>query len=85
MTEEQVVAFKLGTENFAIPIGYIKEIIRPTSITAVPQAKGYVRGILNLRGNVVTVINLAKQLGYSAETKDNDQKRIIILAGYQCH
>lgn len=79
MDEEQVVAFIIGAENYAIPINYVKEIIRLTEITIVPQAKSYVKGIINLRGKVVTVVCLAQRLGINRTEAPTGAQRIIII------
>ncbi|MHB8127042.1 MAG: chemotaxis protein CheW [Desulfitobacteriaceae bacterium] len=79
MAEEQFVAFQIGAENYAIPINYVKEIIRSTEITNVPQSKSYVKGIINLRGKVVTVVSLAQRLGISGTVTITDAQRIIII------
>ena len=60
---DQFVAFTLGEELFAIPIGNVKEIINATKITTVPKAECHVQGIINLRGKTITVLNLASKLG----------------------
>lgn len=79
MEDEQAVAFKIGAENYAIPINYVKEIIRLTEITTVPQSRSYVKGIINLRGKVVTVVSLAQRLGINWTETTTDAQRIIII------
>lgn len=65
MDEIQVVAFTLGEELFAIPISNVKEIINATIITSVPKAECHVQGIINLRGKIVSVLNLTSKLGFN--------------------
>ncbi|EKJ0129211.1 purine-binding chemotaxis protein CheW [Campylobacter fetus] len=55
---EQLVGFIVGEEEFAIPILYIKEIIKPIEYTRVPSVPDYVLGVFNLRGNVIPLIDL---------------------------
>ncbi len=55
---EQLVGFIVGEEEFAIPILYIKEIIKPIEYTRVPNVPDYVLGVFNLRGNVIPLIDL---------------------------
>jgi purine-binding chemotaxis protein CheW len=57
------LAFWLGKEEFAVPVGRIREIIPWQEITPVPQAAGYVLGVINLRGKVVPVMDLRLRLG----------------------
>lgn len=79
MAEEQIVAFQIGAESYGIPINYVKEIIRLTEITPVPQSRSYVKGIINLRGKVVTVFSLAQRLGISWTETATDTQHIIII------
>jgi purine-binding chemotaxis protein CheW len=61
--EEQLVAFRLGGETYGIPISLVHEIIRSSEITQVPRTAEYVRGVINLRGKVVPVLDLRLRLG----------------------
>ncbi len=58
----QLVVFNLGIEEFAINISYAKEIIRIPNFNKIPNAPDFVEGIFNLRGTVITVINLKKRV-----------------------
>jgi len=79
MDEIQVVAFTLGDELLAIPICNVKEIINATKITSIPKAECQVKGIINLRGKIITVLNLASKLGLiSTNEKLSDRKVIIV-------
>jgi purine-binding chemotaxis protein CheW len=62
----QYLTFALGTENFAIGIMAIKEIIEYASLTEVPMMPAYVRGVINLRGAVVPVLDLPIRFGKTA-------------------
>jgi len=77
--EMQVVAFRLDNEEYAVDILAVQEIIRPTAITRVPKAPAFVKGVINLRGNVVPVINLRKRFGINKEDLTDNNARIIIL------
>jgi purine-binding chemotaxis protein CheW len=59
----QYLTFTLGAEMFAIGILHIKEIIEYGTLTAVPMMPSFVRGVINLRGAVVPVIDLASRFG----------------------
>lgn len=63
---QQYLTFVLGTEQFAIGILAIKEIIEYSGVTEVPMMPGYVRGVINLRGAVVPVMDLAVRFGRAA-------------------
>src|SRR5512140_2583831 len=62
----QYLTFTLGNEVFAIGILAIKEIIEYSSLTTVPMMPPYVRGVINLRGAVVPVLDLSVRFGKSA-------------------
>lgn len=62
----QFLTFLLGGEMFAIPILNIKEIIEYGSLTSVPMMPSFIRGVINLRGSVVPVVDIALRFGRSA-------------------
>ena len=61
--EHHIVGFRVGRENFGVPISLVHEIVRVPEITAVPESPTYVEGIINLRGKIVSVIDLHKRFG----------------------
>jgi purine-binding chemotaxis protein CheW len=63
------LAFWLGKEEFAVPVGRIREIIPWQEITPVPQAASYVLGVINLRGKVVPVMDLRLRLGMASQER----------------
>lgn len=73
----QVVSFRLGSEDYAIEITKAKEIILVEGITKVPQMPTYIEGIINLRGNVIPVLDLRKRFGI-ATSAFNEHTRIIV-------
>ena len=73
----QVVNFKLGEEQFAFDISHVKEIVRVAEITGVPRQK-YIEGVINLRGNVIPIIDLRKRFHLNLRTY-NRSTRIIIV------
>lgn len=76
--ERQVVAFRLGNETYAMDISYIHEIIRMKEITFVPRAPHYMRGVINLRGRIVPVMDLSARLGLPLQ-EETPQSRIIVV------
>jgi len=76
--DSQCVALKLGNEEYGVDILAIKEIIRWTHITRVPKAPFFIQGVINLRGNVIPVINSHLRLTLSA-TEVTDKSRIILF------
>lgn len=74
----QWVTFKLDNETYGINVMQVQEVLRYTEIAPVPGAPSYVLGIINLRGNVVTVIDTRQRFGlYSSQVTDNT--RIVII------
>ncbi|WP_019613237.1 chemotaxis protein CheW [Psychromonas ossibalaenae] len=74
----QRVTFQLENETYGINVMQVQEILRYTEIAAVPGAPDYVLGIINLRGNVVTVIDTRSRFGLMpADITDNS--RIVII------
>jgi len=61
----QFLTFKLDQEAFAIDIGLIREVLAFTTVTQVPRMPDYMRGVINLRGHVVSVVDLRLKLGLS--------------------
>ncbi|MDD2421435.1 MAG: chemotaxis protein CheW [Heliobacteriaceae bacterium] len=76
--ELQLVAFFLGGEEYAVDIHYVREINRLLNITRVPRAPYYIEGVINLRGNVVPVIDLRKRFNLAA-TEMTDRTRIVVI------
>jgi purine-binding chemotaxis protein CheW len=72
------VTFKLENEKYGINVMQVQEVLRVTEIAPVPGAPDYVLGIINLRGNVVTVIDTRKRFGLMPVEMD-DSTRIVII------
>ncbi|WP_251554544.1 chemotaxis protein CheW [Neobacillus muris] len=77
MEFSKIVAFKLGEEEYGLDINCIQSIERIEHITRVPNAPVYVKGVINLRGNVTPVIDLKNKLGLG-HTEFTDMSRVII-------
>jgi purine-binding chemotaxis protein CheW len=76
----QLVTFKLEDESYGVNVMQVQEVLRVTEIAPVPGAPHYVLGIINLRGNVVTVIDTRNRFGLNpADLTDNS--RIVIIEG----
>lgn len=74
----QWVTYQLEDEYYGINVMQVQEVLRMTEIAPVPGAPSYVLGIINLRGNVVTVIDTRMRFGLNAIEPD-DRARIIIV------
>jgi len=74
----QYLTFKLDGEVFGLAIGKVREVLDFTSVTRVPQTPAYMRGVINLRGSVVPVIDLHQKFGL-AQTEKTVNTCIIIV------
>ncbi len=74
----QCVTFRLDNEIYGINVMLIQEVLRVTEVAPVPGAPNYVIGIINLRGNVVTVIDTRMRFGLPSKEMD-DATRIVII------
>ena len=72
------LTFILGGESYAIPGLKVREIIRLTSITAVPQMPDYIRGVINLRGKIIPVMDLRLRFGFAAAA-NSEQNCIVVV------
>ncbi len=78
MDELKVIVFKLGTEEYGIEVDKVQTIERMLPITRVPKTLDFVKGVINLRGLVIPVIDLRGRFNL-AQADYNDQTRIIIV------
>ena len=78
VNEVQLVAFKLLDEEYGVSILNVQEIRDMTDITRVPYAPDYIKGVINLRGSVLPVIDLKKRIGL-ADAPYTPKTRIIIM------
>jgi len=74
----QVVAFQLGEEEYAVDILNVQEIVRLLNITRVPRSPEYIDGVVNLRGNIIPVVNLHRKFNIKV-AGDVEDKRIVVL------
>jgi purine-binding chemotaxis protein CheW len=78
--DEQVVVFRLGKEEFGVPIASVQEIVRvPEELTHVPKAPPFVEGVINLRGTVLPVIDLRRRLGLPTVARSDRQRIMVFL------
>jgi purine-binding chemotaxis protein CheW len=58
----QMISFTIGSERFGVPILVVQEIIMMSNITEIPNSPDFVEGVINLRGNIIPVLDLRKRL-----------------------
>ena len=73
-----ILEFDLGGESYAMDIRIAREIVEMLPITPIPRAPPHVTGLLNLRGEITTIINLHHLLGISP-SKERDEQKIMVL------
>jgi purine-binding chemotaxis protein CheW len=76
--ELHLVTFALDREEFGIPIQQVREVIRVTEITRVPQARSHVRGVTNLRGRILAVVEIRTRMGLPP-AEITPQSRIMVV------
>ena len=83
MTRElHIVGFQVGRETYGVPITSLHEIVRVPEITAVPDAPEYLEGVINLRGKIVSVMDLRKRFGEKqAAVRKNNRILVVEHAG----
>jgi purine-binding chemotaxis protein CheW len=60
---QQIVVFKLGKEEYGLSIGQIKEVVITPIITRMPQTQAFVRGVANIRGTIIAMLDLEQRFG----------------------
>jgi purine-binding chemotaxis protein CheW len=76
--ELHIVGFQVGRETYGVPIISLHEIVRVPEITAVPDAPEYLEGVINLRGKIVSVMDLRKRFG-EKQAAVRKQNRILVV------
>lgn len=75
------VTFFLEGEEYALPISQVQEIIRVGEITRVPNSPEYVKGVMNLRGRIIPVIELKKRLSFGDAVIDKNSRIVVVENG----
>lgn len=78
LSERQLVTFHLGNDEFGADIMHVREIVRLTEITKVPQAPEYVEGVCNLRGNILPIIDGRVRLGMPRRQRDESTRVLVV-------
>ncbi len=75
---QQLVVFSLGVEEFGINIMQVQEIIRMPEITRIPRSPNYVKGVVNLRGKIIVVMDLDKRFGMNSKELTDDSRIVVV-------
>lgn len=78
----ELIAFRIGAQEFCVDIMSVREIRGWTPATALPQSPGFVRGVVNLRGAVLPIVDLAARLGFPPA--EPTARHVIIVAQIDC-
>ena len=72
---QQIIVFRQGSEEYGLPINQIKEVVLTPNITRMPQTPAYVKGVANIRGNIIGIIDLEEKFGLkeAATTKETNK------------
>lgn len=76
----EVLEFSLGTESYALDIHIVREIVEMMPITVIPRAPVHITGVINLRGEIVNIVNLNTFLKIPDRPITKDQKIIVLMA-----
>lgn len=78
-----LVTFRVGGELFGAPISAVQEIVRVPTITRIPRAPEFVEGVINLRGKIITVVDMRKRMSHAPSGEDADERgrkrRILVV------
>lgn len=75
--KDKYLTFHIGSEEYAIEIKYVTEIIGMLKVTEVPQTPSYIKGVINLRGKVIPVMDI--RLRFGMEPRDYDERTCVIV------
>jgi len=79
--KDQYLTFAIDDEDYGVEIAYVKEIIKMTSITKVPEMPSFIEGLINLRGDLIGVIDVRKRFGKPSKEHDEETCIIVIMYG----
>ncbi|WP_407356153.1 chemotaxis protein CheW [Methanolobus sp. WCC5] len=77
----QLVIFNLGVEEFGVNIMQVQEIIRMPEITRIPRSPDYVKGVINLRGKIIVVMDLDKRFGMASKELTEESRIVVVDIG----
>jgi purine-binding chemotaxis protein CheW len=80
--ELHLVTFALDREEYGVPIGQVREVIRVAEVTRVPQARQHVRGVTNLRGRILPVVEVRTRMGLTP-AEITPRSRIIVVGVHE--
>ena len=76
---KQIVVFKQGEEHYALSIDQIKEVVLTPSMTKLPQTPDFVRGVANIRGNIIAILDLERKFQLVTDQDPNRHKKFTLV------
>lgn len=76
---KQYIEFKLGNQNYAVKMKYVREIIKPLEITSLLGSPEFVKGVSKVRDDVITIIDLRDKFNINLTNQADGEPRIVIL------
>lgn len=74
----QLIVFRTGKEEFGVPIDAVREIIKATAITPIPNSPHFIKGIINVRGEIVTAIDIKSRFSLESDI-ESEAKHIVVV------
>ena len=81
--KSQLIVFRLGDEEYGLQIGQIKEVVPTPHITRLPQTPPYVKGVANIRGNIIAVVDLEEKFGLKQEGDSDSNNYTLVVESDQ--
>jgi purine-binding chemotaxis protein CheW len=75
----QIVVFKLGNEEYGLHIDQIKEVVITPNITRMPQTPSYIKGVANIRGNVIAIFDLEERFNLARTIQSQGSKYTLVV------
>jgi purine-binding chemotaxis protein CheW len=72
----QLIVFKLGMEEYGLDIDQIKEIVLTPTITKMPQTDNFIKGVANIRGNIITIVDLEEKFGVNSHLSQEEKSKL---------
>lgn len=81
--KSQLIVFRLGDEEYGLQIGQIKEVVPTPHITRLPQTPSYVKGVANIRGNIIAVVDLEEKFGLKQQADESANNYTLVVESDQ--
>ncbi len=76
----QLIVFKIGRQEYGLPIDQIKEVVLTPNITAMPETPVYIKGVANVRGNIISILDLETRFGIGANSEVPGKYTLVVAS-----